>query len=136
MSEPIWIDEADALAIHDRLLAWHGSGGVRDEAMLKSALAGPLRHRAHTPGADTIDLATLYAAGIVRNHPFADGNTLTGFVVGVLFLELNGYRFKAGEADAAQAMLELATGTLAQAGFAAFLRAHAKIAWAQYLARA
>ena len=40
--------------------------------------------------------------GIVRNHPFLDGNKRTGFVVGILFLEFNGYRFVATEEDAAQ----------------------------------
>jgi len=37
-------------------------------------------------------LAALYTAGIVRNHPFVDGNKRTGFMTGILFLELNGYR--------------------------------------------
>ena len=54
----------------------------------------------------------------------ADGNKRTGFVVGVLFLELNGYRFTASEPDAAQAVLELAAGTLDEDGFRDFLRAN------------
>ena len=49
-------------------------------------------------------MAAAYAAGIVRDHPFIDGNKRTGFVVGVLFLELNGYRFVASEEDAAEAI--------------------------------
>ena len=40
-------------------------------------------------------MAALYTAGIVRNHPFVDGNKRTGFVIGVLFLELHGFDFKA-----------------------------------------
>ena len=70
-------------------------------------------------------MATAYTAGIVRNHPFFDGNKRTGFVVGVLFLELNGYRFTASEADAAQAVLSLAAGQLDEKDFTAFLRANA-----------
>jgi death-on-curing protein len=147
MNEPIWIDEADALGIHDRLLAdlaladraladpppaLGGSGGVRDASALRSALARPLQHRADASGPDIIDLAAAYSADIVRHRPFTHGNELTGFVIAILFLELNGYRFKASEADAAQAMLELAGGTLEEAQFSAFLRAHAKIAWAQF----
>jgi len=61
----------------------------------------------------------------VRNHPFVDGNKRTGFVVGILFLELNGYRFMASEEDAAQAVLSLAAGELDEAGFTAFLRINA-----------
>ncbi len=71
-----------------------------------------------------MDLAAAYTVGIVRNHPFIDGNKRTGFVVGILFLELNGHRFSANEADAAQAVLALAAGTLDEAGYAAFLRAN------------
>ena len=67
-----------------------------------------------------------YTAGIVQNHPFIDGNKRTGFVVGVLFLELNGYSFTASEEAAAQAVLELAAGTIDEDGFCQFLRANAK----------
>ena len=73
-----------------------------------------------------IEIATAYTAGIVKNHPFVDGNKRTGFVVGVLFLELNGFDFTAPEAAAAQAVLELAAGTIDETGFALFLRDHVK----------
>ena len=68
---------------------------------------------------------TLYTAGIVRNHPFIDGNKRTGFVVGILFLELNGYAFTASEEDAAQAVLALASGAIDDLGYAAFLGGNA-----------
>ena len=127
MKEPIWIDERDALALHDRLLALHGgAAGVRDEGLLKSALARPQQHFAYGQNPDVIDLATAYTAGIVRNHPFVDGNKRTGFVVGILFLELNGYRFTASEIDATQAVVALAAGTLDEAGYAEFLRANSQ----------
>ena len=60
----------------------------------------------------------------MRNHPFIDGNKRTGFVVGVLFLELNGYVFTASEADAAQAVIALASSALDEAGYTAFLAAN------------
>ena len=66
-----------------------------------------------------IEMAALYTAGIVRNHPFVDGNKRTGFVVGVLFLELNGFDFKASEVDATQAVMGLAAATLDEAGYVA-----------------
>ena len=126
MSDPVWIDEADVLAIHDRLVELHGgSAGLRDASLLTSALAQPLQHLAYS-NVDIIDLATAYVTGIVRNHPFVDGNKRTGFVVGILFLELNGYRFTAREADAAQAVLGIAAGTLNEVGFGSFLRANTK----------
>jgi death-on-curing protein len=65
-----------------------------------------------------------YTVGIVRNHPFVDGNKRTGFVVGILFLELNYYLFTASQEDAANAVLELAAGSLDEVGYSAFLRAN------------
>jgi death on curing protein len=125
VKEPIWIDERDALALHDRLLALHGGGaGLREAGLLKSALARPKQHFAYAESPNLIEMAAAYTAGILGNHPFVDGNKRTGFVVGVLFLELNGYRFVAPEETAAQAVMELAAGNLDESGYSAFLRAN------------
>lgn len=124
MSEPIWIEDDLVLAIHDRLLVEHGgAAGVRDEPLLQSALGRPLNHIAYA-SSDIIELAAKYTTGIVQNHPFIDGNKRTGFVIGVLFLELNGYRFTASEEIAAQAVLELAAGAIDEKKFCEFLRAN------------
>ncbi len=123
MTAWIWLDERDALAAHDRLLVLHGGApGVRDLGLLESGLARPKQLAAYGDAADLIALATAYTSGIVKNHPFIDGNKRTGFVIGVLFLELNGGQFGASEAEAAEAVLGLAAGTLDDAGYAAFLR--------------
>ena len=123
--EPLWIEERDVLAIHDRLLALHGGAtGLRDRGLLQSTLARPRQHHAYA--ADGIAMAALYTAGIVRNHPFVDGNKRTGFVIGVLFLELHGFDFKASEEDAAHAVMALAAGTLVETGYADWLRKNAK----------
>jgi len=66
-------------------------------------------------------METAYTAGVVRNHPFLDGNKRTRLLIGVLFLELNGYRFAASEEDATQGVPSLAAGTLDETGYAAFL---------------
>ena len=125
--EPLWIEERDALAIHDRLLALHGGAtGVRDRDLLESALARPRQHHSYAKTSDVVEMAALYTGGIVRNHPFIDGNKRTGFVIGVLFLELHGFVFKASEADATQAVMALASGTLDEAAFTAWLRENAK----------
>jgi death on curing protein len=71
-----------------------------------------------------VELAAKYTAGFVQDYPFIDGNKRTGFVVGVLFLELNGYRFTASEEAAAQAVLELAAGEIDESGFCEFMRAN------------
>jgi death-on-curing protein len=115
------------LILHDRLLALHGGpAGLRDAGLLESALARPRQLEAYADAPDIIDLAAAYTVGLVQNHPFLDGNKRTGFVVGVLFLELNGYRFIASEADATQAVLALAAGTLDEKGYGRFLRANSQ----------
>jgi death on curing protein len=97
---------------------------VRDEGLLHSALTRPRQRANYDEKADVIDLAVAYTAGIIRNHPFVDGNKRTGFLIGILFLELNGYRFTAPEATTTNAVIELAAGTLDEAGYTAFLRAN------------
>ncbi len=131
--DPIWIDELEVLAIHERLLGLHGgAAGLREHALLESALARPRQHHAYADKPDFLAMAALYAGGIVRNHPFLDGNKRTGFVVTVLFLEMNGYRFTASEEESAQAVIALAAGTMDEEGFAAFLRANAKVGRAKH----
>ena len=125
--EPLWIDERDALAIHDRVIALHGGfPAMRDSGLLESALARPRQPCAYTKRTSLPNLAAIYVAGIVRNHPFVDGNKRTGFVIGVLFLELNGFEFIAKEEDAAQAVMELAAGTINEADFARWLKTNIK----------
>ena len=127
MREPAWIDYPDALALHDRVVALFGGlEGVRDDALLESALARPRQLLTYAESAGTVAMAGAYTAGIVRNHPFTDGKKRTAFLVGVLFLELNGYRFVASEEDAAKAVIDLASGALSEAGYVAFLQAHAR----------
>ncbi len=119
----VWLGERDALVGHDRSLSLHGgAAGVRDVGLLESALARPRRLAAYRVGADVIDLAAVYTSGIVKNHPFIDGNNRTGFLLGILFLELNRVRFIADEDKTVHAVLGLAAGTLDDAGYAVFLR--------------
>ncbi len=122
MKEPLWIDVRDALSLHDRLLALDGGApGVRSQALLESALARPQQLYAYGNSPNVVDLAVAYIVGIVRNHPFVDGNKRTGFVIGVLFLELNGHRFTANEEDAAEAVMQLAAGKMSEAAFAIWM---------------
>ena len=125
-AEPVWILERTVFAAHDRLLAAHGgAAGLRDVGLLESALARPHQHYAYG-SPDLIELAALYTAGLVRNHPFVDGNKRTGFAIGVTFLELNGFAFLATEEDATRAVLGLAAGDLDETGYAAWLRSNVK----------
>jgi death-on-curing protein len=137
MAPIIWIEEREALALHNRLLALDGGAvGVRDAGLLASALARPRQIHAYGEKSDVsilrapsrahtrITLAAAYTAAIVRYHPFVDGNKRTGFVIGIVFLEVNGYRFTASEEDATQALFGLAAGTLDEDAFTVWLRAN------------
>jgi death-on-curing protein len=121
----VWIEAADIMALHGRLLVFHGgAAGLRDEGLLQSAIARPRQLLAYGEAVDVIDMATALSVGLVKNHPFLDGNKRIGFVAGILFIELNGYRFNAPEAAAAEAVLALAAGGMDEAAYAAFLRSH------------
>jgi death-on-curing protein len=124
---PIWVDERDVIAVHDQLLALHGGlSGLRDRGLLESALARPRQHYSYSESVDVVEMAALYTVAIVRNHPFVDGNKRAGFVAGILFLELNGFKFKGSEEDVIRNVLALAAGDLDEAGYAAWLRANIK----------
>ena len=121
----VWIERPLALAIHDRQLAEHGgSGGVRDEALLDSALARPQQLYAYgNPPPDLADLAASLAFGLARKHPFVDGNKRTAHVCYRVFIALNDGELAATDEEKYIAMLGLAEGSVDEAEFAAWLRA-------------
>ncbi len=123
MTEPTWLERRDALALHERLVArFGGTSGIRDLSLLDSALARPKHLHIYDAKADLFDLAAAYASGVIRGHPFVDGNKRTGFVLATLFLDLNGEQFAASEEAAARIVLDFAAGQIADDGLAAFLR--------------
>ena len=119
-----WVDKQALLLLHDESLATHGgASGIRDEGLLDSALARPLNLTAYGKP-DIAELATCYASGVVRNHPFVDGNKRAAFLAAGIFLAINGYRLVCGQAEATAAILALAASELDEASFAAWLRQH------------
>ena len=120
----IWIERTLALAVHDRQLAEHGgSSGVRDEALLDSALARPQQLFAYgNPPPDLANLAASLAFGLARNHPFVDGNKRTAHVCYRAFIALNGGELVAGAEEKYAAMMGLAEGSISEYEFAAWLR--------------
>jgi death on curing protein len=126
VKEPYWLTIEECLSLHDLMMADYGGlPGLRDRGMLESALARPLQLFAYGRP-NLVDLAAAYAAGIVKNHPFLDGNKRTGFMMGAGFLERNGHVFTATEADAVLRTLALAAGEMTEAAFAAWLEANSR----------
>ena len=124
MKQPVWVLRETVFVLHEQLLAeFGGSTGIRDGGLLESALARPENLFAY--GKPTIfDLAASYGFGLVKNHPFLDGNKRIGFAVAVLFLEINGWRFQATEADATVRTLALAAGAMKEGEYAAWLKSN------------
>lgn len=122
MNEPQWIFKETILLLHEQSLNEHGgSSGLRDEGLLDSVLCKPQNVLTYNSVANLFDLAASYAVGLIKNHPFVDGNKRIGFLAAVLLLQLNGYRFIASEADAAIRTLALAAGEMTESAYAAWL---------------
>jgi death-on-curing protein len=126
MKAPRWVRRETVLTLHDQLLAeFGGASGVRDAGLLDSALARPQNLQAYGKPS-VFDLAASYAASLVKNHPFVDGNKRIGFTVAVLFLELNRQRFAAPEAEAVVKTLALAAGAIGERAYAKWLETNCR----------
>lgn len=129
MSEIKWLLEQTVLAIHKRQIAEHGGrDGVRDAGLLSSALARPqnlLAYSEETP--DISALAAAYAFGVVKNHPFIDGNKRTALVVMRTFLQLNNYNLNAGQEEKYLTFLQLAEGSLSEEELTGWIRGRTEI---------
>jgi death-on-curing protein len=97
-----------------------GLDGVRDEGLLESALNRPKQLFAYGKPS-LVQMAAAYAAGIVQNHPFLDGNKRSGFMAAALFLEINGLSFRAPEIEVVERTLALAAGAIDEPEYGAWL---------------
>jgi death-on-curing protein len=111
MSDIRWLTRRMVEAFHQESLArFGGASGVRDEGLLESALARPQNRAAYEDDATIFALAADYCFGIVRNHPFVDGNKRAGLLSARVFLALNGHRFEPDEAMTVEMIRGLAAG--------------------------
>lgn len=107
---------------HTLLLSrFGGIDGIRDEGLLESVLNRP-QQLFHYDQPTLFEMAAAYAHGIVKNHPFLDGNKRTGFTAAGLFLEFNGWRLEADEAEAVVQTVALAAGDIGPEVYAAWLQ--------------
>ena len=118
-----WMPETAVRAMHAELIADHGGvEGLRDPGLLSSALARPKNRRVYGRSSPIFDLAAVYGTGIVRNHPFIDGNKRVALMVVYTFLEMNGYRLEAPEVEAVGIMLALAAGEVDEKALSGWLK--------------
>jgi death-on-curing protein len=124
---PAWLRTDAVLAMPDRLLAEHGgSAGVRDEMLLESGLARPKNLPAYGKPS-MFELAAAYACGIIKNHPFIDGNKRTGFMAAFGFLGINKIDVMADETDVVVRTLAVAANEMSEEAYAAWLKENSRI---------
>ncbi len=126
MKTVIWIRDETVIAIHRRQLKEYGGmEGIRDQGLLQSALYRPknlLAYSASPP--DLSSLAAAYAWGLVKNHPFVDGNKRTSYAVTRTFLKLNSYDIQASSEEKYHTWVELAASRLSEEQVADWIRKH------------
>ena len=110
----IRLSKPQILLLHEQLIAeTGGSSGLRDEGMLDSALNTPFQTFA---GKDVYPSLQQKAArlcfGLVKNHPFVDGNKRIGAHVMLVFLALNGIELQYTQTELSDVILQLAAGTI------------------------
>jgi death-on-curing protein len=114
------------LTIHAELLReFGGKSGMRDRGLLESALARP-KHLHVYEKADLFRLAAAYTFGLIKNHPFIDGNKRTGLVVAYAFLNINKVEMTASEEEATIVMLGVADSSVEEKTLAAWFQANSK----------
>ena len=106
----------------ESLAMFGGSDGLRDRGLLESALARPENVLAYEPDADLFRLAAAYGHGLVKNHPFIDGNKRTGALAAVVFLGINGVVVEFDEAEIAVMIIGVASSEFSEDDLANWLR--------------
>ncbi|MBI5314694.1 MAG: type II toxin-antitoxin system death-on-curing family toxin [Nitrospirae bacterium] len=118
----------EVMEIHrDQIERYGGTLGVRDVALLQSALAAPQSGFGdqYLHG-DLFEMASAYLFHVVQNHPFLDGNKRVGTAAALTFLELNGVETKIPYHALVATVLAVAQGETEKSAIADFLREHTK----------
>lgn len=124
MADALFLTLAEVVEIHnDQIHRYGGQAGVRDLALLESALAQP---EASFDGewlhVDHFEMAAAYSYHLCQNHPFIDGNKRTALAAALVFLELNGISILDPKGRLKTAMLRIASGKMSKADFAKLLK--------------
>lgn len=127
-AEPLFLSREDVEEIHAyQTRVFGGSSGLRDSGLLESAVATP---QSSFGGkflyADVFEMAAAYMVSIIGNHPFLDGNKRTGAMSAAVFLEVNGYDFRADASEFTAVAFKAAQGKISVRELADFFRRAAK----------
>jgi len=107
-------EKLDVLTVHATLIAeTGGTVGLRDEALLESALAAA-ENRHHYDGADVVSCAATYAYHLAQSHAFLDGNKRVAAAITEAFLETNGFELKMTNEELVGLFLAIASSKLSR----------------------
>jgi death-on-curing protein len=114
----------DVIVLHRHAIERYGGlGGIRDMALLQSAVTRPINISNYDESSDIYDLAAALTSGIIQNHPFSDGNKRTGLLAGLLILKRNGKIIgKLSIKEWYTIVVGLATHRISEQQFAGWLR--------------
>jgi death-on-curing protein len=123
-----FLEKSTVLIFHaDHLTRYGGAEGLRDEALLDSALAQP---RATFDGLyvhrDIFYMAAAYGYHLCQNHAFYDGNKRTALIAMYTFLYVNGYQIVADKKSLFAIVMDMAAGKVNKDELAAYLEIHSK----------
>ena len=127
--EPRWLGRLAIDEAHFRQIREHGGAhGLRDENALEAALARLRQRWRYVADVRLSELAAAYAFGLIRDHPYVDGNKRIALVAMVAFLDLNGIELTASGAEALSAILAIASGQMTERELAEWVDAHSRSA--------
>ncbi len=122
-----WLTSVAVIAIHQELIARYGGMlGLRAPESLDAALARAKHLATYKPRVTVPELASAYAWGLLRNHPFVDGNKRIAAAAMVVFLDLNGWELACSEADETTMVLRAAAGDITEAAFSVWVQRSAR----------
>ena len=126
MSDPEFLTLDEVLALHaDQVRRYGGATGLRDLALLQSAIAMPeTSYGGEYLHGNVFEMAAAYLFHLARNHPFVDGNKRTALICALVFLGLNGQRLDADPDPLYDLVEGVASGQVDKAEVAVFLRVH------------
>jgi death on curing protein len=124
--QPLFLTLDEVLSLHaEQIRLFGGSSGVRDAALLQSAMGNVEATFGGVFLHETIfEMASAYLLGICRNHPFVDGNKRTAVATALTFLDMNGIEVDAGEDEFYGLVIGVAEGRVSKAAVAVFLQEH------------
>jgi death-on-curing protein len=126
--DPLFLTLDEVLALHrDQIRRYGGADGLRDLALLSSAVAVPeATFEGELLHDSLFEMAAAYLYHLAKNHPFVDGNKRIALASGLAFLWLNDRQIEAGEDELTDLVVGVAAATVRKAEVAVFLEQHAR----------